>query len=77
LCFVCNTQGHRAADCPKKTNRPRTTRPFKKKEDKKTMATQAFAHIKKLVADMEQDQFEELAEQMNELELPIDNQDPF
>jgi hypothetical protein len=26
---------------------------------------------------MEQDQFEELAEQMNELELPIDNQDPF
>jgi hypothetical protein len=44
---------------------------------KKTTATQAFTHIKKLVADMEQDQFEKLAEQMNELELPINNQDPF
>jgi hypothetical protein len=75
LCFYCGAQGHRAIDCPQKKNRPK--KPFKKQEGPKPNTKEAFSHIKKLVAELEQDQFEELAERMNKLGLPTDDLDFF
>jgi hypothetical protein len=78
LCFFCGVQGHRANDCPTKPARSKPKTLFKKKEGRKPSATQAFASIKNIVADMEPDQLEELEEQMNELDLSsIDNTNPF
>jgi hypothetical protein len=67
-CFYCQGQGHIARECPKKKNQPRK-KPFQKKPVGKLNPKEAFSHIKQIISDMDQDEYEEFSEQMNQLNL--------